>query len=238
VSGLTTGYQSLDALLGGLQPSSLTVVAGGPSVGKMSFALGIGQHVGVDLKTPVLVFTMERSAIDIAERLVAIQAQLDLRRSLANPADSSWGTLGDAVAALKDSKIVLIDDPFPTLNDIAKRSKHMAKTDGLSLVVVDRLQSISARSDEHKALGLKTLARRLDVPIVALSNLSPNVDFRVDGRAKLADLSDHGDVAEHCDVVLLLSHDREARVSVRCQKHRGGPIGIVELSWSGAHHLS
>ena len=156
---LTTGYMDLDRLLGGLQPSTLVVVGGPPSVGKASFVFGIALHVGVGLQEPVLIVTTERGDIEITERMTATQAGLDLQCLRKGAiAESGWQSLGSAVKSLCDSKLSVLDLPYPSKLDLAHHVGRMARTTGVSLVVLDRLQGLDTRNDGDGALGLKSLA--------------------------------------------------------------------------------
>ena len=232
---LTTGYMDLDRLLGGLQPSTLVVVGGPPSVGKASFVFGIALHVGVGLQEPVLIVTTERGDIEITERMTATQAGLDLqclRRGAI--AESGWQSLGSAVKSLCDSKLSVLDLPYPSKLDLAHHVGRMARTTSVSLVVLDRLQGLDTRNDGDGALGLKSLARRFMFPWSRRRASSPeSVRGKRELKTGLAPLV-NGGWEEHCDVVLRLNRPRGPGriVRVDCVKHRGGPVGSVQLRWS------
>lgn len=202
ITGVATGFVDLDRILAGLQPSSLTIVGARPAMGKTSFALGILSHVGAELRRPALLFSLEMGHLELTQRLLASEGKVDaqqLRTGQIKEAD--WAKLGMSVSRLSEAPIFIDDKPNLTVMDIRARARRLKKAQGdLALVVVDYLQLMTGRSRAENrqvevaeiSRGLKILARELQVPVVALSQLSRSLEARQDKRPMLSDLRESG----------------------------------------------
>ncbi|HEV2071285.1 MAG TPA: replicative DNA helicase, partial [Acidimicrobiales bacterium] len=202
ITGVPTGYQGLDELLSGLQPSSLVIVGARPATGKTSFALGMAAHAALEANRPVLFFSLEMSHLEITQRLLSAEARVDSSR-LRNGklAESDWTKISHAIGRLAEAPLYIDDNPRATVLEIRAKSRRLKSRLGdLGIVVVDYLQLMTGRnSAENRQVevseisrGLKVLARELQTPVVALSQLSRNLELRADKRPMLSDLRESG----------------------------------------------
>ncbi len=253
VTGLATGYTDLDEALAGLQPSNLVVVGARPAMGKTSFALGIVAHVGIRLSQPVLLFSLEMSHLEITQRLLASEARVDASRMRTGRLrDSDWPKIGNAISRMSEAPIFIDDNPQLTVMDIRARARRLKSREGLGLVVVDYLQLMTGRHGAENrqvevseiSRGLKILARELEVPVVALSQLSRGLEMRQDKRPMLADLRESGSIEQDSDVVLFIyrdelynpdASDSQGTAEMIVAKHRNGPTGVTRLAFIGHH---
>ncbi len=249
ITGIATGYFDLDKILAGLQPSTLTIVGARPAMGKTSFALGMLAHVGTALQKPSLLFSLEMGQLELTQRLLASEAKVDAQALRTGQIkDSDWGKLGLTVTTLSNAPIFIDDNPNLTVMDIRARARRLKKSEGeLGLVIVDYLQLMTGRARAENrqveiaeiSRGLKILARELEVPVVALSQLSRNLESRQDKRPMLSDLRESGSLEQDADVVLFLYResqydadvpiDRQDDAEVIVAKHRNGPTGSAHL---------
>jgi replicative DNA helicase len=202
ITGVPTGYIDLDERLYGLQPSSLVIVGARPAMGKTSFALGIAAHAAVEARVPTLVFSLEMSHDELTQRLLVSEARVDAGRIRnGRLADSDWPKISQAIARLGDAPLFIDDNPNLTVMEMRAKARRLkAREGGLGLIIVDYLQLMSGRTTaENRQIevssisrGLKILARELEVPVVALSQLSRNLEMRADKRPQLADLRESG----------------------------------------------
>jgi replicative DNA helicase len=211
ITGVPTGYQGLDELLSGLQPSSLVIVGARPATGKTSFALGMAAHAALEANRPVLFFSLEMSHLEITQRLLAAEARVDSSR-LRNGklAESDWTKISHAIGRLAEAPLYIDDNPRATVLEIRAKSRRLKSRLGdLGIVVVDYLQLMTGRnSAENRQVevseisrGLKVLARELQTPVVALSQLSRNLELRADKRPMLSDLRESGCLTAHARVL-------------------------------------
>ena len=218
ITGVPTGYGDLDERLAGLQKSNLVVVGARPAMGKTSFALGIAQHAAVHARVPVLVFSLEMSHLELTQRLLCSEAHVDATRMRnGRLLESDWPKISDAIGRLGDAPIYIDDNPNLTVMEIRAKARRLKAREGLGLVVVDYLQLMSghtkSRAENRQvevseiSRGLKVLARELDIPVVALSQLSRNLEMRQDKRPVLADLRESGSIEQDADVVLFIYRD-------------------------------
>ncbi|HXW39148.1 MAG TPA: replicative DNA helicase, partial [Acidimicrobiales bacterium] len=253
VTGLATGYVDLDEQLSGLQPSNLIVVGARPSMGKTSFALGLVAHAGVRLGQPVLLFSLEMSHLELTQRMLSAEARVDATRlRTGRLREADWPKIGNAISRMSEAPIFIDDNPNLTVMDIRARARRIKSRHGLALVVVDYLQLMTGRSRvENRQVevseisrGLKILARELQVPVVALSQLSRALEARQDKRPMLADLRESGSIEQDSDVVLFIYRDEMynsespetvGTAEVIVAKHRNGPTGHVRLAFIGHH---
>lgn len=252
VTGLGTGFTDLDELTSGLQPGALYVLGARPSMGKTALALNIAAHVAIE-KTPVLVFSLEMGELELTNRVLCAEARVDSKR-LRNGrvTEKDWGNIAHASGRLADIPLCIDDNPDLTIMGLrAKARRFKSRYPELGLIVVDYVQLMTGRSGtENRQLeiseisrGLKLLARELEVPVVALSQLSRKVEDRADKRPMLSDLRESGSQEQDADVVLFVYRDEVYRTDspdsgtaeIIVAKHRNGPVGIVRLGWLGHH---
>lgn len=248
VTGLPSGFTDLDRLTSGFQSSDLIIVAGRPSMGKSAFALNIAEHVGLHEKIPVMIFSLEMSRQQLAQRMLCSEARVDslsLRTGYLKEED--WPKLSNAAGRLADAPIFIDDTPNITIMEIrAKARRFMAKhRQNLGLVVVDYLQLMQGhgRSENRQqeiseiSRALKILGREINVPIIAVSQLSRAVEQRGDKRPLLSDLRESGAIEQDADLVLFIyrddyynkDSDSKGIAEIIISKHRNGPTGAVEL---------
>jgi replicative DNA helicase len=251
ITGVATGYHDLDEKLSGLQPSNLVIVGARPSMGKTAFALGLAAHAAMQ-GTPVLFFSLEMGHLEIAQRVLCAEAQVDqtrLRNGKLREAD--WRKISNAIGRIGASKLYIDDNPNTTVMDMRAKARRMRSRDGLGLVVVDYLQLMrSPSSAENRQVeiseisrGLKILARELKIPVVALSQLSRALETRSDKRPVLADLRESGAIEQDADVVLFINREEvynpdtpeKGTAQIAIAKHRNGPVGQVMLSFIPEH---
>ncbi|XXQ67346.1 replicative DNA helicase [Neisseriaceae bacterium B1] len=253
VTGVSTGFTDLDKMTSGLQKGDLIIVAGRPSMGKTAFSINIAEHVAIYDKLPVAVFSMEMGGAQLVMRMLGSVGRLD-QSVLKNGslADEHWERLNEAVATLSDAPIFIDETPGLTALELRARARRLArKFNGqLGLIVIDYLQlmSGSGRSDNRAAeLGeisrsLKALAKELQVPVIALSQLSRTVEQRTDKRPMMSDLRESGAIEQDADLIMFMFRDeyytKEAsqfKGLAECiiGKHRNGPTGRVFLTFLG-----
>jgi replicative DNA helicase len=251
ITGLATGYADLDEQLAGLQPSNLVVVGARPAMGKTAFALGMVSHVGIRLQKPVLLFSLEMSHLELTQRLLSAEAKVDANRMRTGKLhEADWSKIGNAISRMSEAPIFIDDNPNLTVMDIRARARRLKSREGLSLVVIDYLQLMTGRHGAENrqvevseiSRGLKILARELEVPVVALSQLSRGLEQRQDKRPMLADLRESGSIEQDSDVVLFLYRDEvyspdsdesRGKAEVITAKHRNGPTGVTQLAFIG-----
>jgi replicative DNA helicase len=201
ITGVPTGYTDLDDRLAGLQPSNLVIVGARPSMGKTSFALGLAAHAALEANTPVLFFSLEMSHLELTQRLLCAEARVDatrMRNGRLHEAD--WPKISHAVGRLAEAPMYIDDNPHLTVMEIRAKARRLKSRGGLGLIVIDYLQLMTGRHNAENrqvevsemSRGLKILARELEVPVVALSQLSRNLENRADKRPQLADLRESG----------------------------------------------
>ena len=250
ITGLATGYNDLDELLSGLQPGTLNIVGARPAMGKTAFGLGLAVHAAQTAKVPVLVFSLEMGHAELTQRILSSEARVDSQKLRnGNIVEADWTKLGRAVGRL-EVPLYLDDNPRVTVMEIRAKARRMKSREGLGLIVIDYLQLMSGNGSENRQLevseisrGLKILARELQVPIVALSQLSRNLESRGDKRPMLADLRESGSLEQDADVVMFLYRDEvynaespdKGSAEVIVAKHRSGPIGTRKLVFLGAY---
>ena len=253
ITGTATGFHDLDELLSGLQPSTLNIVGARPAMGKTAFGLGIAAHVAMTANKPVLVFSLEMGHAEMTGRILSAEARVDSQKlRTGRLAESDWTKIGRAINRL-EVPLYLDDNPRVTVMEIRAKARRLkARHGGLALIVIDYLQLMSGGSgnSENRQLevseisrGLKILARELEVPIIALSQLSRNLESRTDKRPMLADLRESGSLEQDSDVVMFLYRDEvynrdspeKASAEVIIAKHRSGPTGTVKLVFQGAY---
>ncbi len=238
--GVPTGFGDLDNLLAGLQKGNLIILAARPGVGKSAFALNVARYEAVEKKLPVLFFSLEMSKEELVDRLLVRQADIDSwRMKTGKLADSDFSKLSDAMGILAEAPLYLDDTPALTILEIRAKARRLQVETGLQLIIVDYLQLVQGRHLENRvqevaeiSQGLKSLAKELGVPVLALSQLSRAVESRGSSRPRLADLRESGSIEQDADVVAFLyREDEENPELVTCEvaKHRNGPTGVFKL---------
>ncbi len=249
ITGTPTGYTELDDLLSGLQPSALNVVGARPAMGKTSFALGMAATAAIEHDRPVLVFSLEMSRHELSLRMLCSEARVDSKvvRDGA-PSESDWTKISNAVGRLADAPIWIDDSAELTLMEIRAKARRLKSRVGdLGLVIIDYLQLMTGRSGAESrqvevselSRGLKILARELEVPVVALSQLSRSLEQRVDKRPMLSDLRESGSIEQDADVVMFIYRDDVynpesadmGTAEIIVAKNRSGPTSIVRLAF-------
>jgi len=251
VTGVRTGYFELDSMTAGLQKGDLIVLAARPSMGKTAFALNIAEHVSVKEELPVLVFSMEMGASQLALRLVGSLGRINQQNlRTGRLADDEWGRLAEAVDKLGKVQMFIDETAALTVAELRARARRMARQFGgtLGLIVVDYLQLMSGSggSDENRATelgeisrGLKALAKELQCPVIALSQLNRSVETRTDKRPMMSDLRESGAIEQDADIILFIYRDdyynKESKepgvAEILIAKQRNGPVGAVRLAF-------
>ena len=249
IRGIPTGFKDMDNLLAGLQRSDLFILAARPAMGKTAFQLNIAHNVAVQAKQPVLIFSLEMSKEQLVDRLLAMESGVDawaLRTG--NLTDSDFEKIGQAMGTLSEAPIFIDDTPGITVSDLRTKARREAHQRELGLVIVDYLQLMSGgnryssegnRVQEISEIsrGLKGVARELNVPLVALSQLSRSVESRNPQIPQLADLRESGSIEQDADVVAFIYREeyynpeteRKHLTDILVKKHRNGPTGGIEL---------
>lgn len=247
VIGVPTGFNDLDAKTGGFQKSDLIIVAARPGVGKTSFCLGIAQHAAIQYKIPVAVFSLEMSEQQLVTRLLCSEASVDsyrLRTGLLK--DAEWPRIAQAMGALSEAQIFIDDSPNVSVMEMRTKARRLKSANNLGLVIVDYLQLMQGRNAENRvqevsdiSRGLKSLARELQIPVIACSQLSREPEKRPDHRPQLADLRESGSLEQDADIVLFIyrdrfyndnvSEDKRNIAEIIIAKHRNGPTGKIDL---------
>jgi replicative DNA helicase len=254
--GLTSGFADLDKILAGFQPSDLIILAARPSVGKTSLALDFARNVALANKVPVGLFSLEMSKEQLVDRLICVQANIPLWRmrtgQLSDRSDSDeFPRIGEAMGALSEAPIFIDDSALTNIMAIRAKARRLQMEHGLGLIIIDYLQLMEGRSrSESRTLeiaeitrGLKGIARELQIPVIALSQLSRAVEMQKPAIPKLAHLRESGSIEQDADVVMFIyrkASDRNFRMEdlspeerntaeLFIAKHRNGPTGLVRL---------
>ena len=248
--GVPTGFTMLDRLLGGLQKSDLVILAARPAMGKTSFCLSIAQNAAKRHGTRVAFFSLEMSNDQLVQRLLAMETGIDSHRlRLGNIHEEEWPILLEAANMLANTHIFIDDTPAASVNDIRTKARRLYAEDGIDLIIIDYMQLMTGQSggsgrNENRqqeisyiSRSLKTLARELNVPVIALSQLSRAVESRSDKRPMLSDLRESGSIEQDADVVLFIYRedyyiedtDRQNIADILVTKHRHGATGTVSL---------
>lgn len=249
IRGVPTGFKDMDEVLAGLQRSDLFILAARPSMGKTAFSLNLAHNVATLAKQPVLVFSLEMSKEQLVDRLLSMESGVDawaLRTG--NLTDADFERIGHAMGALSEAPIYIDDTPGITISDLRTKARREAHKNQLGLIIVDYLQLMSGGSRfggsdnrvqeiSEISRGLKAIARELNVPLIALSQLSRSVENRNPQIPQLADLRESGSIEQDADVVAFIYREeyynpeteRKNITDIFIKKHRNGPTGGVEL---------
>ena len=257
LTGTPTAYYDLDAMTNGLQKSDLIILAARPAMGKTSFALNIAQNVALKGNVPVAIFSLEMSKDQLTQRLLCAEAEVDTQRlKTGNMQAKDWEKLADAMEKFHQcpATIYIDDTAGVTITDLRAKCRRLAMAEkNLGLIVIDYLQLIEGTGREDRlqqisgiSRGLKILAKELNVPIIALSQLSRAVEGRTDKRPQLSDLRDSGSIEQDADIVMFIYRDEyyknandeeemaekasnKGEAEIIIAKHRNGPVGTVKL---------
>jgi replicative DNA helicase len=245
--GVPTGFVDLDKVLSGLQKSDLIILAARPSVGKTSFALDIARQAATSAKVPVGMFSLEMSSDQLVDRMIAAEGNIDLwKLRTGNVSEADFAKVSETMGILSEAPIFIDDTSSANIMTMRTMCRRLQAEHDLGLIVIDYLQLMEGRGQENRvqeiseiSRGLKTLAKELNVPIIALSQLSRAVESRPDQRPRLSDLRESGSIEQDADVVMFIH--RESRVNpteenknaaeIIVAKHRNGPVGSVNLYW-------
>lgn len=252
VTGVPTGFADLDSMTAGFQKSDLIILAARPSMGKTSFALDIARYVSLHKKIPTAFFSLEMSKEQLGMRLLCSKAQVDSSKVRTGYlAKSDWPKVHDAGRELAEAQLFIDDSPALSVLDVRARARRLAAEQPLGLIIIDYMQLMQGRSGtESRQLevseisrGLKALAKEINAPIIALSQLSRAVESRTDKRPLLSDLRESGSIEQDADVVMFIYRDvvynpesedpRQTEILIR--KQRNGPIGEVFLDFEGQY---
>jgi len=248
VRGTPTGFAALDSLLSGLHPSDLIILAARPSVGKTSFALDIARNTAIRHNTPVGIFSLEMSSEQIIDRMLSAESYVDswAIRTGKIKEEGDFGRIRDALESLSKAPIYIDDKPGNNILSMRAVARRLKREQGIGLIIVDYLQLMAPTTTKQSdsmvqqvteiSRSLKALARELEVPVLALSQLSRAVEQR-GGKPRLSDLRDSGSIEQDADVVMFIHRedrtnqdsDRKNIAEILIEKHRNGPTGMVEL---------
>lgn len=247
-TGIPSGFVDLDKMTSGFQRSDLVILAARPSVGKTAFALNVAQNVGVRAKETVAIFSLEMGAAQLVQRMVCAEANVDANRMRTGYLEGDdWEKLTMAIGALSEANIFIDDSPSITVADIRAKCRRLQQEKGLGMILIDYLQLIAGRGkgDNRQqevseiSRTLKQIARELNVPVIALSQLSRGVEQRQDKRPMMSDLRESGSIEQDADIVAFLYrddyYDKESEkkniIEIIIAKQRNGPVGTVELAF-------
>ena len=249
VTGVPTGYVDFDIKTAGLQSSDLIVIAGRPSMGKSAFALGIAEYAGVVEKIPVGVFSLEMSKEQLVQRMLCAHARVDAHKVRTGYlATSDWPKLTAAAGKLSESPIFIDDTPGISVMELRAKARRLKAHHDIKLLILDYMQlmrgttsSMENRQQEISEISrsLKALARELNIPVIAISQLSRAVESRTDHRPQLSDLRESGAIEQDADVVVLIlreeyynpSPENQGVAEVIIAKQRNGPVGTLKLAF-------
>ncbi len=253
ITGITTGYERLNKLTAGLQKSDLIIVAARPSMGKTAFAMCLALNAAISQNVPVAVFSLEMSKEQLMQRMLAVRAKVDVSR-LRRPSllrDDDWQHLGEAADMIRQAPIYIDDTPALSTLELRARTRRLKTEKGLGMVIIDYLQLMRAgrRVDSREleiseiSRSLKGLAKEMDIPVVALSQLNRKVEERSDKRPMLSDLRESGAIEQDADMIMFVYRDDVYRFSkpadrpangtaeIIIGKQRNGPVGVAELMY-------
>lgn len=254
ITGVATGFVDLDRKTAGLQKSDLIIIAGRPSMGKTAFALNIAQNAAIKDELPVAIFSMEMPSEQLAMRMLSSLGRIDQHKVRTGKlADDDWPRLTSSVAILSEVKLFIDDTPALTPGDLRARCRRLAREHGLGLIVVDYLQLMQvAGTKENRTTeiseisrSLKALAKELQCPVIALSQLNRSLEQRTDKRPVMSDLRESGAIEQDADIIMFIYRDEvydeestdKGIAEIIIAKQRNGPIGVCKLRFFGEFTL-
>ncbi|WLV24672.1 replicative DNA helicase [Aciduricibacillus chroicocephali] len=248
-TGVPTGFRDLDRITSGFQPNDLIIIAARPSVGKTAFALNVAQNVAVNTDENVAIFSLEMGADQLVSRMLCAEGNIDAQRlRTGNLEAEDWSKLAMAMGSLSNAGIFIDDSAGIRVGEIRSKCRRLKQEHGLGMIMIDYLQLIqgSSRNQENRqqevseiSRSLKALARELQVPVIALSQLSRGVESRQDKRPMMSDLRESGSIEQDADIVGFLYRDdyydteseKQNIIEIIISKQRNGPVGTVELAF-------
>lgn len=252
VTGIPTGFLDLDYKTAGLQPSDLILIAARPSMGKTAFVLNIAQHVAFKANKTVAIFSLEMSKEQLVNRLFALEAQVDAQAlRTGNLKETDWERLIESAGKIGQSKLLIDDTAGISIRELRQKCRKFKLEHGLDLIIIDYLQLMSGETETKRASesrqnevaeisrALKGIAREMNVPVIALSQLSRAVEQRTDHRPMLSDLRESGSIEQDADVVMFIYREdyykkdteRKNIAEIIIAKQRNGALGTTELTW-------
>ena len=248
VTGIATGFIDLDYRTAGMQPSDLVLIAARPSMGKTAFVLNIAQHVAFKLNKAVAIFSLEMSKEQLVNRMLSLESKVSGQNIRTGQlSDTEWEKLAETAGIIGQSNLMIDDTPGITIAELRSKCRKFKLERGLDIIIIDYLQLMSGggRSESRQqeiseiSRSLKAIARELNVPVLALSQLSRAVEQRPDHRPMLSDHRESGAIEQDADVVMFIYRDdyynketdKPGVAEIIIAKQRNGPIGTVELAW-------
>jgi len=249
ITGIATGFTELDKMTAGFQRNDLIIVGARPSVGKTAFALNIAQNVATKTEENVAIFSLEMGAEQLVMRMLCAEGNIDAQRlRTGSLTDDDWGKLTMAMGSLSNAGIFIDDTPGVRIQEIRSKCRRLKQEHGLGMILIDYLQLIvgSGRAGENRqqevseiSRSLKSLARELQIPVIALSQLSRGVEQRQDKRPMMSDIRESGSIEQDADIVAFLYrddyYDKESEdkniIEIIIAKQRNGPVGTVQLAF-------
>ncbi|MBO9663060.1 replicative DNA helicase [Dokdonella sp.] len=252
VTGLPTGFIDLDEMTAGLQPSDLIIVAARPSMGKTAFSVNMAENAAMRTKKAVAIFSMEMSASQLAFRLISSMGRIDARHlRTGDLAEEEWPRVTNAITLLSEAKIFIDDTPALSPSELRARARRLKREHDLGLIVIDYLQLMQVPgTKENRATeiseisrSLKALAKELNIPVIALSQLNRSLEQRTDKRPVMADLRESGAIEQDADVIMFIYRDEyynpesgeKGVAEIIIGKQRNGPTGAVKLAFLGQY---
>jgi replicative DNA helicase len=252
ITGVPTGFSDFDDMTSGLQKSDMVIVAGRPSMGKTTFAMNVAENVAIKTDAPVAIFSMEMPGEQLAMRLLSSLGRIDQHRVRTGKLDDDdWPRLTSAVGLLAEAKMFIDDTPALTPNELRARARRLAReNNGLGLIVIDYLQLMQVPGADNRvneiseiSRNLKSLAKELNVPVVALSQLNRSLEQRPNKRPVMSDLRESGAIEQDADVIVFIYRDEvynedspdKGTAEIIIGKQRNGPIGTVRLTFLGQY---
>ena len=253
VTGLPTGFMDLDRQTAGFQRSDMILIAARPSMGKTALALNIAEHLVMHENKCIAIFSLEMSKEQLMNRLLAMESRVDSQKIRTGTlSDQEWGDLIEAAGAIGESRLILDDTPAITVQELRSKCRRYKMEFGLEMIMIDYLQLMTGsggRAGESRqqeisdiSRALKAVARELDVPVIALSQLSRAVEQRPNKRPLLSDLRESGAIEQDADLVMFIYRDEyynpdtddKNQAEIIIAKHRNGPVGTIKLGWTPA----
>lgn len=252
VTGVATGFDKFDEMTSGLQPSDLIIVAGRPSMGKTSFAMNIAENAAIKHRKPVAIFSMEMSGEQLAMRMISSLGRINQQNlRTGRLEDSDWPRITSAIAMLSEAPLFVDETPALSPTELRARARRIKREHGLGLIVVDYLQLMAVpQNKENRATeiseisrALKALAKELNVPVIALSQLNRSLEQRPDKRPVMSDLRESGAIEQDADVIVFIYRDEvynedspdKGTAEILIRKQRNGPTGNCRLTFLGQY---
>ena len=252
ITGVSSGFRELDNLTAGLQNGELIIIAGRPSMGKTAFALNIAEHTALADENPVAIFSMEMSASSLAQRMISSLGRVNAHSiKTGQLQEKDWNRVDGAIQQIKNAPIYIDDTPSLTPIELRARARRIQREKGLSLIVIDYLQLMSVHGNkENRATeiseisrNLKALARELNIPIIALSQLNRSVEQRTDKQPQMSDLRESGAIEQDADLIAFIYReevydpdtDKKGVALINVAKQRNGSIGQFNLTFLGRY---